>query len=81
MSPWAGGLPPAALARVTRQRAGGATGSFLSAPGAAAVAAAGLAPVGEVFGCLVMNLGWSGVSAVRGRPPPVPGPGGGRARS
>ena len=60
MSPWAGGLPPAALARVTRQRAGGATGSFLSAPGAAAVAAAGLTPVGEVFGCLVMNLGWSG---------------------
>lgn len=60
MSPWPGGLPPAALARVTRQRAGGATGSFLSAPGAAAVAAVDLTPVGEVFGCLVMNLGWSG---------------------
>ncbi len=55
-----GGLPPAAAARVERQRASGATGSFLSAPAAAAVAAAGLVPAGEVFGCLVQNLGWSG---------------------
>ncbi len=55
-----GGLPAAAADRVRRQRASGATGSFLSAPAAAAMAAAGLVPAGEVFGCLVQNLGWSG---------------------
>ncbi|MEW1957090.1 heavy metal-binding domain-containing protein [Kineococcus sp. NPDC059986] len=60
MSAWVGGLPPAAAARVARQRASGATGSFLSAPAAAAVAAAGLVPAGEVFGCLVQNIGWTG---------------------
>jgi uncharacterized protein YbjQ (UPF0145 family) len=55
-----GGLPLAARQRVERQRASGVTGSFLSAPAAASVKSAGLIPVGEVFGCLVMNLGWSG---------------------
>jgi uncharacterized protein YbjQ (UPF0145 family) len=55
-----GGLPAAAAQRLERQRASGATGSLLSAPAAASVLSAGLAPAGEVFGCLVMNLGWAG---------------------
>jgi uncharacterized protein YbjQ (UPF0145 family) len=57
---WTGGLPPAAHERIERQRASGTAGSLLSAPAAAALRSAGLAPVGEVFGCLVMNIGWSG---------------------
>ncbi|ROQ36998.1 putative heavy-metal-binding protein [Frondihabitans sp. PhB188] len=60
MTPWTGGLPPAAHERIERQRASGTSGSLLSAPAAAALRSAGLAPVGEVFGCLVMNLGWTG---------------------
>ena len=60
MSDWVDGLPPAAHERVARQRASGVAGSLLSAPAAASVRSAGLAPVGEVFGCLVMNLGWAG---------------------
>ncbi|MGI4894174.1 MAG: heavy metal-binding domain-containing protein [Janthinobacterium lividum] len=60
MTPWIDGLPPAATARVQRQRASGTAGSLLSVPAAAGVRAAGLAPAGEVFGCYVVNLGWSG---------------------
>jgi len=62
VTPWIDGLPPAATARVQRQRASGTAGSLLSVPAAAGVRAAGLAPVGEVFGCYVVNLGWSGGS-------------------
>ncbi len=54
------GLPPAALERVRHQRASGVRGSLLSAPAAAAVRSAGLEPVGEVFGCIVVAFGWSG---------------------
>jgi len=54
------GLPEAALKRVEQQRLSGVSSSLFSAPAAAAAKSAGLAPVGEVFGCLVMNLGWSG---------------------
>src|SRR3954462_2394918 len=54
------GLPPAALERVRHQRASGVRGSLLSAPAAAAVRSAGLEPVGEVFGCVVVTLGWTG---------------------
>jgi uncharacterized protein YbjQ (UPF0145 family) len=57
---WNGGLPPAAHERLERQRASGAAGSLLSAPAAASARSAGLTPAGEVFGCLVMNLGWAG---------------------
>lgn len=46
--------------RIERQRASGVRSSFFSAPAAAAAGSAGLAPVGEVFGCLVMSLGWAG---------------------
>lgn len=56
----ASALPPAAQRRLEQQRASGATGSLFSAPAAASARSAGLAPVGEVFGCLVMNLGWAG---------------------
>jgi hypothetical protein len=54
------GLPPAAVDRVRHQRASGVRGSLLTAPGAAAVRSAGLEPVGEVFGCVVVTLGWTG---------------------
>lgn len=57
---WTGGLPPAAHERIAHQRASGVAGSLFSAPAAAAAKSAGLVPVGEVFGSLVMNLGWSG---------------------
>src|SRR4051794_259515 len=54
------GLPPAAVDRVRHQLASGVRGSLLSAAGAAAVASIGLEPVGEVFGCVVVTLGWTG---------------------
>lgn len=60
MDQFTAGLPPAAQERIERQRASGATGSLLSAAAAASVQSAGLKPVGEVFGCLVMQLGWAG---------------------
>jgi uncharacterized protein YbjQ (UPF0145 family) len=59
VSDWVGGLPPSAHDRIARQRASGTAGSLLSASATAAIRSAGLAPIGEVFGCLVMNLGWS----------------------
>ena len=54
------GVPPAGVERVRRQRASGVRGSLLSAPAAAAVRSAGLEPVGEVFGCVVVGFGWTG---------------------
>src|SRR4051794_41797179 len=54
------GLPPAAVDRVRHQLASGVRGSLLTAAGAAAVASIGLEPVGEVFGCVVVTLGWTG---------------------
>lgn len=54
-------LPPAARERIERQASSGVRSSLFSTPAAAAAQSAGLIPVGEVFGCLVMNLGWSGV--------------------
>lgn len=57
---WTEGLPPAAHERIERQRASRTAGSLLSVAGAASIQSAGLVPVGEVFGCVVMNLGWSG---------------------
>lgn len=60
MTTWSDGLPPAAHARAARQRESGVAGSLLSAPGAAAIASVALQPVGEVFGSLVVQLGWTG---------------------
>ncbi|MFE4950325.1 heavy metal-binding domain-containing protein [Leifsonia sp. NPDC056665] len=54
------GLPAAARSRVERQAASGVRSSLFSAPAAAAARSAGLLPVGEVFGGLVVNLGWTG---------------------
>lgn len=54
------GLPDAARQRIERQASSGVRSSLFSAPATAAARSAGLVPVGEVFGCLVMNLGWSG---------------------
>jgi len=53
-------LPPAARARVEKQRESGVAGSLLSAPATAAIRGAGLTAAGEVFGCIAMNVGWSG---------------------
>lgn len=60
MATWSDGLPPAAHARAARQRESGVAGSLLSAPGAAAIGSVALQPVGEVFGSLVVQLGWAG---------------------
>ncbi len=57
---WSQHLPPVAAERVRRQAESHVAGSLLSAPAAAALAAADLEPVGEVMGCIVMHLGWSG---------------------
>lgn len=61
MTEWDGrGLPPAAAARVSRAAQTHVRSSLLTAPAAAALADIGLEPVGEVMGCIVMHLGWSG---------------------
>ena len=61
MTTWDGrGLPPAAAARVARAAETHVRSSLLSSPAAAALGDVGLEPVGEVMGCVVMHLGWSG---------------------
>ena len=61
MSEWDGrGLPPVAAARMARFQAGGVRTSLLSVPGATGVEAVGFTPVGEVMGCSVRHIGWSG---------------------
>jgi uncharacterized protein YbjQ (UPF0145 family) len=52
-------LPPVAIERIRSQAQSKVAGSLLSAPAAAALAAADLVPVGEVMGCIVMHLGWN----------------------
>src|SRR3954449_10610065 len=54
------GLPQAAVDRIRHQRASGGRGSLLSAPAAGPAGGLGLEPVGEVFGCVVVSLGWIG---------------------
>lgn len=61
MSDWDGrGLPPAAAARMQRFAAAGVRTSLLDAPGSVALGTAGFTPVGEVMGCIVQHMGWSG---------------------
>jgi uncharacterized protein YbjQ (UPF0145 family) len=61
MADWDGtGLPPAATARLARFAAGGPRTSLLSVPGAAGLETVGLEPVGEVMGCIVTSIGFSG---------------------
>jgi uncharacterized protein YbjQ (UPF0145 family) len=55
-------LPPVAAERVRRQAESHVAGSLLSSPAAAALASVGLVPAGEVMGCVVMHLGWTGQS-------------------
>lgn len=75
MTQSADGLPAAARSRVERQAASGVRSSLFSAPAAAAARSAGLLPVGEVFGGMVVNLGWTGTGcAWWSTPGPTPGP-------
>ena len=61
MADWDGrGLPPVAAARLERARRSGVKTSLLSVPAHTGVMAAGFTPVGEVMGCIVAHLGWSG---------------------
>jgi uncharacterized protein YbjQ (UPF0145 family) len=61
MTEWDGrGLPPAAQARVNRASTDGVRSSLLSIRGQAGVQGVGLDPVGEVMGCIVEQIGWSG---------------------
>ena len=54
------GLPQIALDRIARASASNVRTSLLSVPGAASARVVGLAPVGEVMGCIVQHLGWRG---------------------
>jgi uncharacterized protein YbjQ (UPF0145 family) len=61
MAEWDGrGLPPVAAERMTRFARSGLRTSLLTVPGAAGVQSVGLDPVGEVMGCIVEHIGWSG---------------------
>src|ERR1700691_1691081 len=58
---WNGqGLPPAAQARMERGRAGGPPASLFGISGQAALEACGFSPVGEVMGCIVQHIGFTG---------------------
>ena len=53
-------LPGAAQARLRRYKETGLKTSLLSVAGAVGVETVGLHPVGEVMGCIVENIGWTG---------------------
>jgi uncharacterized protein YbjQ (UPF0145 family) len=58
---WDGtGLPPAAAERMARFAKGGPRTSLLPVAGAAGLWSVGLEPVGEVMGCIVQSIGFSG---------------------
>ena len=54
------GLPPQAIARIERARASHVASSLLSVNGQVGVDLCGLDPVGEVMGCIVEHIGYSG---------------------
>jgi uncharacterized protein YbjQ (UPF0145 family) len=61
MAEWDGqGLPPVAAERMRRFAATGLRTSLLTVPGAVGVQSVGFDPVGEVMGCIVEHIGWSG---------------------
>ena len=61
--PWDGrGLPPSATTRIARSRASGLTTSMLTIGGGLAIESVGFAPVSEVMGSSVIQLGWAGFS-------------------
>src|SRR5215469_8558756 len=53
-------LPDVAKARLARYDATGLKTSLLSVAGAVGIESVGLHPVGEVMGCIVQNIGWTG---------------------
>ncbi|MGD0083096.1 MAG: heavy metal-binding domain-containing protein [Acidimicrobiales bacterium] len=58
---WNGqGLPPAAMARMERGKAGGPHASLFGISGQAALEACGFSVVGEVMGCIVHHIGFTG---------------------
>jgi uncharacterized protein YbjQ (UPF0145 family) len=58
---WDGeGVPPAALARLTRARSSGVRTSLLAVASQTGLDACGFASVGEVMGCFVEYIGWRG---------------------
>ena len=58
---WDGqGLPPAAMARMERGRSSAVRSSLLSVPGHVGVEACGFSVVGEVMGCIVETIGFTG---------------------
>jgi len=58
---WDGqGLPPAALARMERGRSSAVRSSLLTVPGHVGVEACGFSVVGEVMGCIVETIGFTG---------------------
>ncbi|MBV8540336.1 MAG: heavy metal-binding domain-containing protein [Pseudonocardiales bacterium] len=61
MSEWDGrGLPPVAAERMRRFARTGLRTSLLTVPAAVGVQSVGFDPVGEVMGCIVEHIGWSG---------------------
>jgi uncharacterized protein YbjQ (UPF0145 family) len=61
MTQWDGrGLPPVAADRMRRFARTGLRTSLLTVPGAVGVQSVGFEPVGEVMGCIVEHIGWSG---------------------
>lgn len=60
MTNWEGGLPPAAHRRLEHQRASLTSSSLFSAPAAASARAASFESVGEVFGCSVVDITFTG---------------------
>lgn len=67
MAGWDGrGLPPAASARMRRFADDGVRTSLLSVPDAASLDAAGLVFVGEVMGCMVQQIVWTGTGVAGG---------------
>lgn len=53
-------LPDVARARLARYKEVGLKTSLLSVAGTVGVESVGLRPVGEVMGCIVQNIGWTG---------------------
>ena len=66
MAQWDGrGLPPVARERLTRAREARVQTSLLTADASASLQSVGLDAVGEVMGCIVEHVGWSGLRRLR----------------
>lgn len=61
MTGWNGrGLPPAAAARIERFSSSSLRTSLLSVPASVSLDSVGFEPVGEVLGCIVEQISWTG---------------------